>query len=293
MRDPDTGNSKGFAFINYASFEASDAAIEAMNGQHLCNRAVSISYAFKKDVKGERHGSAAERLLAAQNPLSQADRPHQLFADAPPTQMPMMHQMPVPPPPIMQPPMQVPMSMMAQHQMAPPPRIMPWQNQQAPPQPPSYQPPPPPPPSFNNFAPPGFHGGFVPPPPPPPTSTHPLYQTSPPRNEPNRYMASGGEPPRGGFYQTPTEPSKQYPYQGTNPWQREEKEKEAERRREAARMWRDQQMSELVALGQNRTVSQEEQLRALRLEKEFERRAQEEGEDDDDDDQVKLIIFNV
>ncbi|XP_037085799.1 splicing factor 3B subunit 4-like, partial [Pollicipes pollicipes] len=84
MRDPDTGNSKGFAFINYASFEASDAAIDAMNGQYLCNRAISISYAFKKDSKGERHGSAAERLLAAQNPLSQADRPHQLFADAPP-----------------------------------------------------------------------------------------------------------------------------------------------------------------------------------------------------------------
>lgn len=100
-------------------------------------------------------------------------------------------------------------------------------------------------------------------------------------------MASGGEPPRGGFYQTPTEQSKQYPYQGTNPWQREEKEKEAERRREAARMWRDQQISELVALGPNRTVNQEEQLRALRLEKEFERRAQEEGEDDDDEDQVR------
>ena len=43
-----------------------------------------LRYAFKKDSKGERHGSAAERLLAAQNPLSQADRPHQLFADAPP-----------------------------------------------------------------------------------------------------------------------------------------------------------------------------------------------------------------
>ena len=26
----------------------------------------------------------SERLLATQNPLSQADRPHQLFADAPP-----------------------------------------------------------------------------------------------------------------------------------------------------------------------------------------------------------------
>lgn len=84
MRDPETGNSKGFAFINFASFEASDASIEAMNGQYLCNRSISVSYAFKKDSKGERHGSAAERLLAAQNPLSQADRPHQLFADAPP-----------------------------------------------------------------------------------------------------------------------------------------------------------------------------------------------------------------
>ena len=34
QRDPETGNSKGFAFINYASFEASDAAIEAMNGKY-------------------------------------------------------------------------------------------------------------------------------------------------------------------------------------------------------------------------------------------------------------------
>ncbi|XP_014673354.1 PREDICTED: splicing factor 3B subunit 4-like [Priapulus caudatus] len=98
MRDPDTGNSKGYAFINFASFEASDAAIEAMNGQYLCNRPITISYAFKKDSKGERHGSAAERLLAAQNPLSQADRPHTLFADAPP---PLQQQsaLPAPPPP--------------------------------------------------------------------------------------------------------------------------------------------------------------------------------------------------
>lgn len=59
MRDPETGNSKGYAFINFASFEASDAAIEAMNGQYLCNRPITISYAFKKESKGERHGSAA------------------------------------------------------------------------------------------------------------------------------------------------------------------------------------------------------------------------------------------
>uniref|UniRef100_A0A8C0U9F8 Splicing factor 3B subunit 4 n=1 Tax=Cyanistes caeruleus TaxID=156563 RepID=A0A8C0U9F8_CYACU len=41
MRDPDTGNSKGYAFINFASFDASDAAIEAMNGQYLCNRPIT------------------------------------------------------------------------------------------------------------------------------------------------------------------------------------------------------------------------------------------------------------
>lgn len=107
MRDPETGNSKGFAFINFASFEASDAAMDAMNGQYLCNRPISVSYAFKKDSKGERHGSAAERLLAAQNPLSTSDRPHQLFADAPVPMMAMpmghgqMGQMMPPPPPLM------------------------------------------------------------------------------------------------------------------------------------------------------------------------------------------------
>jgi len=63
MRDPETGNSKGFAFINFASFDASDAAMEAMNGQYLCNRAITISYAFKKDAKGERHGSAAGKKI--------------------------------------------------------------------------------------------------------------------------------------------------------------------------------------------------------------------------------------
>lgn len=83
MRDPETGNSKGFAFINFASFDASDAAFDAMNGQFLCNRAIRVTYAFKKDGKGERHGSAAERLLAAKKPVIQDDRPHQQFADAP------------------------------------------------------------------------------------------------------------------------------------------------------------------------------------------------------------------
>ena len=42
------------------------------------SRAITVSYAFKKDTKGERHGTAAERMLAAQNPLFPKDRPHQV-----------------------------------------------------------------------------------------------------------------------------------------------------------------------------------------------------------------------
>ncbi|CAB4373708.1 unnamed protein product [Rhizophagus irregularis] len=43
-----------------------DAAIDAMmNGQYLMNIPITVSYAFKKDGKGERHRSAAERLLTA------------------------------------------------------------------------------------------------------------------------------------------------------------------------------------------------------------------------------------
>ncbi|OWM75216.1 splicing factor 3B subunit 4 [Punica granatum] len=85
MRDPETGNSRGFGFVSYDSFEASDAAIEAMNGQYLCNRQITVSYAYKKDTKGERHGTPAERVLAASNPSAQKSRPHTLFASGPPT----------------------------------------------------------------------------------------------------------------------------------------------------------------------------------------------------------------
>ncbi|XP_075747129.1 spliceosomal protein on the X isoform X2 [Rhipicephalus microplus] len=157
MRDPDTGNSKGYAFINFASFEASDAAIEAMNGQYLCNRAITISYAFKKDSKGERHGSAAERLLAAQNPLAHSDRPHQLFADAPPVGG-------LPPPPsvvgLAPPP---PVSLGA---MPPPPGGLPMPPLPTlPPPPPMPGGMPPMPPPFRPM-PPFPPGGMAPPPPP-------------------------------------------------------------------------------------------------------------------------------
>lgn len=174
MRDPETGNSKGFAFINFASFEASDAAIEAMNGQYLCNRPISVSYAFKKDSKGERHGSAAERLLAAQNPLSQADRPHQLFADAPPMAiMPPGMTLAPPPPPVM-----------IAGMMPPPPPT------------PTNMPPPPPPP----VPPPTSFPASIPPPPLPP-SQPPLPPGAPPAGAPSRPplppMPQPPLPPRG------------------------------------------------------------------------------------------------
>lgn len=65
-RDPETGLSKGYGFVSYSNFEASDDAIANMNGQYLMNKDISVQYAYKKDGKGERHGDQAERLLAAQ-----------------------------------------------------------------------------------------------------------------------------------------------------------------------------------------------------------------------------------
>jgi splicing factor 3B subunit 4 len=177
QRDPDSGNSKGFAFINYASFEASDAAIEAMNGQYLCNRAITISYAFKKDSKGERHGSAAERLLAAQNPLSQADRPHQLFADAPPVAIAApIGGGPIPPPPGMG---------MGMPGLPPPPVPPPGMGMGLPPLPPG---------------PPGSHPLPSLPPPPPPPGSH-MHQHHPGGQFHGRPppMPPGYGPPGGGF----------------------------------------------------------------------------------------------
>lgn len=37
-----------------------------MNGQFLGGKQITVQYAFKKDSKGERHGTQAERILAAQ-----------------------------------------------------------------------------------------------------------------------------------------------------------------------------------------------------------------------------------
>jgi len=62
----DSNLSKGYGFISYADFEASDDAITNMHGQYLMNKEITVQYAYKKDGKGERHGDVAERSLAAQ-----------------------------------------------------------------------------------------------------------------------------------------------------------------------------------------------------------------------------------
>ena len=65
MRDGATGMPKGFAFIGFGSFAASDAAIQYMNNQLMCNKVLKVQYARRKGTD-ERHGSQAERLLAAE-----------------------------------------------------------------------------------------------------------------------------------------------------------------------------------------------------------------------------------
>ncbi|XP_018357090.1 PREDICTED: afadin isoform X2 [Trachymyrmex septentrionalis] len=125
-----------------------------------------------------------------------------------------------------------------------------------------------------------------PPPPPPSTSTHPLYKQAD-----TRYTASMQDPPRGSYYPvggiSAMQQPRQYQYSATNPWQREEREKEQARRREAARQWRDQQIAELSALT-HRTQQQEEQLRALQLERDFQKRAEEIANQDDDEESNDL-----
>jgi splicing factor 3B subunit 4 len=59
------GSSRGFGFVTFADFDSSDTAIRQMNGQFICNRAVHVSYAYKKD---STHGSDTATLLSGKWP---------------------------------------------------------------------------------------------------------------------------------------------------------------------------------------------------------------------------------
>jgi splicing factor 3B subunit 4 len=98
MRDPETNEHKGFAFVQFGDFDASDAAIASLNGQYIAGRPINVQYALKKDSKDERHGSEAERMLAAQR---RAQMGQQMGAPAPQRSAPPPQVVPVPPPPQM------------------------------------------------------------------------------------------------------------------------------------------------------------------------------------------------
>ena len=161
-----------------------------MNGQFLMNKAITVQYAFKKDGKGERHGTPAERLLAAQArknnalPVSARPPPAPMGFGAPPMpgfQGPYQGQFagalaqPPPPPGFTQQqtivPQAVPMQMGGM-----PPAGMPMGMPPPPPNMPVYNPaagfPPPPPPGFApqpgaipGMPPPGMMSMMPPPPP--------------------------------------------------------------------------------------------------------------------------------
>ena len=71
VQDPLSYPPKAYAHLSFDSFEASDQAILRMNKQILSDRVISVEYALKKDSRGARHGSNAERLLAANRQVGQ------------------------------------------------------------------------------------------------------------------------------------------------------------------------------------------------------------------------------
>jgi splicing factor 3B subunit 4 len=165
MRDPDTLISRGYGFVSFDSFEASDMAIECMNGQFLCNRQIMCQYAFKKESQGERHGSQAERMIAST--LPQKYKPNVLFAGGESERAPAPVASMAPPPGMPMPPMpsSFPMGMgmpMGAPPM-PPHMAMGMMNMGGPPMPMMGFMPPPPPFAGGNMSYPSF-----PPPPPPP-----------------------------------------------------------------------------------------------------------------------------
>lgn len=139
-------------------------------------------------------------------------------------------------------------------------------------------------------------------PPLPPTSTHPLFKSPiaqqssmpPPQQNPPGLNYSTSEAPKTGFYtnhqlQQQQQQHPQHPQSknaSASPWDREEREKENEMRRDQMRQWRDQTIVELSLLP-SRSSQQEEQLKTLVLERDFSRRALEEENEEENDSQYQ------
>jgi len=59
ITDRDTGRSKGFAFVEMASEQAAEAAIQALNGQQQDGRALTVNEAKPKSESREERGARA------------------------------------------------------------------------------------------------------------------------------------------------------------------------------------------------------------------------------------------
>jgi len=56
ITDRETGRSKGFGFVEYASAEEGKRAIEAMNGTTLQGRTITVAEARPREDRGPRGG---------------------------------------------------------------------------------------------------------------------------------------------------------------------------------------------------------------------------------------------
>lgn len=52
--DRRTGYAKGYAMVQYDSFEEAKTAIERMNGQKLLGKPIEVDFAFKKPMRFSR-----------------------------------------------------------------------------------------------------------------------------------------------------------------------------------------------------------------------------------------------
>jgi len=128
-------------------------------------------------------------------------------------------------------------------------------------------------------------------PPLPPTATHPLFKATQQIAPGMNYVASTLDPPKGSYVAS-NQGNNRPLHSGSNPWEREEREKDLEMRREHIRQWREQQISELSQIV-SRSPMQEEQLKTLILERDFERRAQELQEQEEQDQEQQYDKENV
>jgi len=60
IKDRETGRSKGFAFITFASQQAAEKALE-LNGRDLDGRALKVNMAQEKEGRGGRGGGGRSR----------------------------------------------------------------------------------------------------------------------------------------------------------------------------------------------------------------------------------------